>query len=81
MRMPSPRSSRGFTLVELLAAMTIGLLILGAASSFAINTWRTQSRGQAGKTPRGARATWAPRCSGMSAKWVCWWTVGRLSAR
>lgn len=47
---------RGFTLVELLAAMTIGLLILGAASTFAINTWRTQSRGQAGEdTTRRAR--------------------------
>lgn len=47
---------RGFTLVELIAAMTIGLLILGAASSFAINTWRTQSRGQAGEdTTRRAR--------------------------
>ncbi|MCU0623620.1 MAG: prepilin-type N-terminal cleavage/methylation domain-containing protein [Gemmatimonadaceae bacterium] len=50
------RRRSGFTLVELLAAMTIGLLILGAASSFAINTWRTQSRGQAGEdTTRRAR--------------------------
>ncbi|MCU0622415.1 MAG: prepilin-type N-terminal cleavage/methylation domain-containing protein [Gemmatimonadaceae bacterium] len=44
---PVPTIRRGFTLVELLAAMTIGLLVLGAATSFAINAWITQSRSQA----------------------------------
>jgi prepilin-type N-terminal cleavage/methylation domain-containing protein len=48
---PRPRTSRparaGFTLVELLAAMTIGLVVLAAATGFALNTWRVQSRGTA----------------------------------
>lgn len=42
----APRRA-GFSLVELLAAMTIGLLVLGAATSFAVNAWVTQSRSQA----------------------------------
>jgi prepilin-type N-terminal cleavage/methylation domain-containing protein len=43
---PRPRRA-GFTLVELIAAMTIGLIVLASATSFAINTWITQSRGAA----------------------------------
>ncbi|MDX2183504.1 MAG: prepilin-type N-terminal cleavage/methylation domain-containing protein [Gemmatimonadaceae bacterium] len=49
--MPHPlphRRARGFTLVELLVAMTLGLIILGAATTFAINTARTQARSQVG---------------------------------
>jgi prepilin-type N-terminal cleavage/methylation domain-containing protein len=42
------RALRGFTLVELLVAMTLGLIILGAATTFAINTARSQARSQVG---------------------------------
>lgn len=50
------RRRAGFTLVELAIAMTIGLVVLAAALSFAVTTWRTQAQGQIGEdTARRAR--------------------------
>ncbi len=34
-------ANRGFTLVELLIALTVGVIVLSAALSFAVTTWRT----------------------------------------
>lgn len=34
------QTNRGFTLIEMLVALPLGLLILGAAMSFAVMTWR-----------------------------------------
>jgi prepilin-type N-terminal cleavage/methylation domain-containing protein len=38
----TPRARRGFTLVEMLIAMLLGVVVLSAATGFALQTWQTR---------------------------------------
>jgi prepilin-type N-terminal cleavage/methylation domain-containing protein len=44
------RTRRGFTLVELLITMVVGVIVLGIGTNFALTTWRSQRRARAHDT-------------------------------
>lgn len=43
---PLEKARRGFTIIELMLSLVMGLVVLTAALSFAVQTWRTFSGGQ-----------------------------------
>lgn len=56
---------RGLTLVEVMIAMLVGVVVIGATMNFTVNTFRGWRRPRSGRTCSGAGASSARRWSGI----------------